>query len=435
MSKQQNFQLNDPKVINAWAMFDWANSVYYLIISTAIFPVYFTEIMKGGFTIGSTTISGESLLSYTVSLIYVVLAILSPVLSGIADYGGQKKLFLKAFTTTGAIACIGLWGFQGVDSLGIGLLGYATATIGAAGALVFYNAYLPEIVTEDRYDSVSAKGFTFGYVGSVILLIINLIMIQKFESFGFDSIGSATRLAFITVGLWWLGFAQFTIRRLPDNKKDVNTANSIQKGIEAIKGVWQDLKNQPNVARFLFSFLFYNAGVQTVIYLASIFAKQEFGFQTADLIKLILIIQLVGAVGAYFFAWLSSRIGNKQALMITLVIWGTVCIATNIIDKNSQAQFYVLGMFVGLVLGGVQSLSRASYAKLIPQKTQQTTSYFSFYDVVEKCSIVIGTFSFGFINDLTGSMRLSALALGVFFIIGIIIIKNVRFERIIKHEV
>jgi MFS transporter, UMF1 family len=427
MSNNNAYQLNDPKIINAWAMFDWSNSVYYLIISTAIFPVYFTTIVDDNVTIAGISFTDSSLLAFCIASVYTILAFLSPILSGIADYGGQKKTFLKFFTAFGATACIALWGFQSMGSLWVGVLGYMVATIGAAGGLVFYNAYLPEIVTEDKYDAVSAKGFAYGYIGSVILLIINLIMIEGYELFGFSDKGTATRIAFISVGIWWLGFAQLTIRRLPSSGNEQPILSIVSKGIEEIKKVIREVKQQVNIKKFLLAFLFFNAGVQTVIYMATVFADKVLQFKTAELIILVLVIQLIGAVGAYFFAWLSKRYNNKKALIATLAIWAMICLAAAFVSNKTE--FYGLGFFVGLVLGGAQSLSRASYAKLIPENTPDTTSYFSFYDVVEKCSIVVGTFSFGVIENLTSSMRLSALALGFFFLIGIGLLWQVIFRK------
>ena len=426
MVQEEKFQLNNPKVINAWAMFDWANSVYYLIISTAIFPVYFTGIVDDRLSILGLSFTDTSLLAFCITSVYLVLAFFSPILSGIADYGGNKKLFLLVFTFMGSIACTCLWGFQGMDTIWIGIGGYALATIGAAGGLVFYNAFLPEIVSEDRYDAVSARGFAFGYIGSVILLVINLIMIEKYEVFGFSDKAAASRIAFVTVGLWWMGFAQYTIRNLPGSTAPKPIWKTIGKGYAEIRKVVRALKGQADLKNFLMSFLFYNAGVQTVIYMATVFADKELHFETADLILLVLLIQLIGAVGAYFFAWISRIYRNKIALTATLLIWLAICVfASFVADK---AQFYIIGMLVGLVLGGVQSLSRASYAKIIPRQTTDTTSYFSFYDVVEKCSIVIGTFSFGIIENITGSMRMSALALGIFFLTGIVLLWRVHFR-------
>jgi MFS transporter, UMF1 family len=242
-----------------------------------------------------------------------------------------------------------------MDSLAVGVFCFVIATIGAAGGLVFYNAFLPEIVTEDKYDAVSAKGFSFGYIGSVLLLIINLIMIQKYELFGFSDKGSATRIAFITVGLWWLGFAQITIRRLPSSDNEKPILSIVRKGIESVLNVWHSLTTQTNLKKFLFSFLFFNAGVQTVIYMATVFADKVLHFETAELIVLVLVIQLLGAAGAHFFAWLSKRYNNKKALIVTLTIWALVCVVASVVSDKTQ--FYMLGMLVGLVLGGAQSLS------------------------------------------------------------------------------
>ncbi len=417
---------NDKKVIEGWAMFDWANSAYSLVISTAIFPSYFEEIYKNGVTWFGRAIGGSELFAFCVSASYLLMAFLSPILSGIADYGGKKKVFLSFFTVLGSLGCISLWWFD-ENMRWLGVVGFIIATIGWLGSVVFYNSYLPEIATEDRYDQVSAKGFSYGYIGSVLLLIVNLAMILKFETFGFPNIVSATTLAFLTVGLWWLGFAQITLRRLPEVSSNKPMTNVIAKGFAGIKRVWHKLNEQPNIKRFLLSFFFYNGGVQTVIYMATIFAKKELGFETAELIIVVLILQLVGIGGAYLFAGISDRKGNVFSLTITLTIWIVVCILAFFVQTSTQ--FYVVGGLVGLVMGGVQSLSRATYSKLIPENTTESASYFSFYDVVDKISVVLGTVIFGVVNNITGNMRISSLTLGILFILGILLIRRVSIGR------
>lgn len=420
--------LNDRKIINGWAIFDWANSSYALVISSAIFPAYYTSITDDMIQLGSIQISNSALYAYALSFSYIIIACFSPILSGIADASGRKKFFLKLFTTIGALSCLSLYFFKGMDQLDTGILGFMGATIGFTGALVFYNAYLPEIATEDRFDRISARGFAFGYVGSVLLLILNLAVIMNFESFGLASQGVATRLAFVSVGLWWIGFAQITFFRLPKDRKGHFASGTLRNGFRELRSVWNQLSDLPNLKRFLLAFFFYSAGVQTVLYLAATFAEKELHFETTNLIILILVLQLVAIVGAYFFAFLSERIGNKASLFTMLFIWITVCITAYF--TYTQAQFYTIAAFVGLVMGGIQALSRSTYSKLVPPQTPDRTSYFSFYDILEKLAIVAGTFSWGAIEQLTGGMRPSILALIIFFIIGMLMLGRVK----IKYE-
>ena len=422
-----DFKVNDKKVINAWALFDWANSAYALVISTAIFPAYFNSYTPEKINILGREIINDSLYSYSVSFSYLIIAILSPLLSGMADYGGRRKFFLKIFTVIGSLACITLYFFSGEPQLWLGTSAFILATIGFAGGIVFYNAYLPEIVTEDRYDRVSAKGYAFGYVGSVILLIAILVMIMKPDLFGITDPGLPARIGFVMVGLWWLGFAQITFKHLPKDTRINQGVNLFNKGFEEIKMVFGQLKKQANLKRFLISFFFYSAGVQTVIYLATIFAQEELNFETQELIITVLILQIVAIGGAYLFAQISRWKGNKFSLMAMLVIWIFICIMAYFVFEKWQ--FYSIAGLVGLVMGGIQSLSRSTYSKLLEDRTKDLTSYFSFYDVLYKLSIVVGTFLFGLVNQLTGSMRYSVLVLVSLFVLGMIFLSIVSLKH------
>lgn len=419
--------INDKKTIRSWALFDWANSAYSLVISTAIFPIYFTANTPNIIEIGSLQFTNSSLYTFAVSFSYILIAMMSPILSGIADYSGRKLYFLKIFTTIGALACCALWFFDGAGTYWIGALGFIIATVGFAGAIVFYNAYLPEIVTEDKYDSVSAKGFSYGYVGSVLLMIFILFMIQKYEMFGFPSEKTPIRIGFILVGLWWLIFGFISFKGLPADRKLVSQDNLLRKGFQEVKSVFLELRNRPNIKRFLASFFFYSAGVQTVIYVASIFAQDVLGFESSELILIILLLQLVGIVGALLFAYISKVTSNKVSLLITLMIWIAVCIAAYFC--YSKMAFYLIAATVGMVMGGIQSMSRSTYSKLLDEDEEDTTSYFSFYDVVYKLSIVIGTSSFALIDYLTRSMRYSIIALTLYFIIGLVLLLLTKVER------
>jgi MFS transporter, UMF1 family len=419
--------LNDRRIINGWALFDWANSAYALVISAAIFPAYYVSVTSDQVAIGPYTLSNSALYAYAVSFAYVVIAFLSPILSGIADASGRKKFFMKLFTTVGSMSCVSLFFFQGMNEIVWGTAGFILATIGFTGGLVFYNSYLPEIASEDRFDRVSARGFAMGYIGSVLLLIINLAVIMNYETLGLPSKSVATRLAFVSVGIWWLGFAQITFNRLPADRKGHFAPHTLRRGFGELRKVWHQLQGMPNLKRFLMAFFFYSAGVQTILYMAATFAEKELRFETTNLILLILTLQLVAILGAYFFARVSERFGNKLSLMTMLLIWMGICIAGYY--TYSQQQFYIIAAFVGLVMGGIQSLSRSSYSKLVPADTPDRTSFFSFYDVLEKGAIVLGTFSWGAMEELTGGMRPAILTLIVFFFIGMNLLVRVRIQR------
>lgn len=421
-----NIVKNDKRTVNGWALFDWANSAYALVISTAIFPIYFINVTPDIVTLGGYEFTNSSLYTFAVSASYIIIALLSPLLSGIADYSGRKKYFLKIFTTIGSLACIAMFWFSNNTSIWIGTVTFMLATIGFAGGIVFYDAYLPQIVTEDRYDRTSAKGFAYGYVGSVILLVAILAMVQMPEFFGLADAGIASRIGFVMVGLWWLGFAQISFRRLPDdNRRDA--PNLLSRGYDEVKSVFKNLKYQPDLKKFLTAFFCYSAGVQTVVYVATIFADKLLGFEAGELIVIVLLIQLVAIGGAYFFAYVSKRFTNKFSIICMLLIWLLVCVVAYF--ANTKMIFYFMAGTVGLVVGGVQAISRSTYSKMLINKEEDVTSYFSFYDVLYKLSIVSGTFFFGLVDTLTGNMRYSVLVLATFFLVGIVIISSTNIEN------
>ena len=420
--------LNDRKTINGWAFFDWANSAYYLVISTAIFPIYFSGVTNPEVHLFGGTISNTALYSFSVSAAYILIALISPLLSGIADYTGRRMYFLKSFTIAGATGCIALFFFRSPETMWIGTTAFILGTIGAAGGLVFYDSYLPMIASEDQYDKVSARGYAYGYVGSVLLLVFCLLMIQKPEWFGISSATLPSRISFVLVGVWWLGFSQITFSRLPKDSPLQAPKKMFSKGWNELIQVWHIIKHDRQIILYLASYFFYIAGVHTVIYLASLFADRELGFKDAELIITILLLQLVAAPGAYLFAGLSKRKGNKWSLLVQLVIWIIICVGAY--ATTEKWQFFSIAALVGLVLGGIQSLSRSTYAKLLENRTEDLTSFFSFYDVLSKVAIVSGTFIFGLVNSITGSMRASVLVLAVFFLIGLILLALIDRKRI-----
>jgi UMF1 family MFS transporter len=413
-------------------MYDWANSAYNLVITSTIFPAYYaaiTTVKEGDKVINEkvtflgTSITNSVLFDYALAFAYLVIAILSPILSSIADYKGNKKSFMRLFCYIGSAACAGLYFFRS-DTVELGIICFVIAAIGYCGSLVFYNAYLPEIATEAERDKLSAQGFSYGYIGSVLLQLICFIFVFKPEWFNWIGIyddGDASRFSFLMVGIWWFAFAHIPLTKLPKGKplEQHPEANIITNGFHELAKVFRQLKGLPVLRTYLGAFFFYSMGVQTVMLAATLFGSKELRLETSQLIMTILIIQLVAIAGASLIAWLSGKYGNLKVLLAVVFVWILICLYAYTI--TSATQFYIIAVVVGLVMGGIQSLSRSTYSKLMPE-TKDTASFFSFYDVTEKIAIVIGMVSFGFIEHLTGSMRNSIIALVGFFVIGAVIL-------------
>ena len=422
-------QTASKKVVNGWAMYDWANSVYNLVITSTIFPAYYEAVTGDGnentlidkIKIGDYEFSNTALYNYILAIAFVIVAIMSPILSSIADYRGNKKQFLRFFCTMGSLSCASLYFFDSDHIMG-GLISVIIACVGFWSSLVFYNSYLPEIAAPEDRDRISAKGFMMGYIGSVLLQIICFVFVLKPELFGI-TVGKASQISFLLVGVWWVSFGWLAISRLPASKgvKGAHSKNLFTQGYKELHKVWLELKTQPLLKQFLLSFFFYNMGVQTIMLAATLYGKSELNIPTTNLIIAILIIQLVAIPGAHLMAKLASKWGNFNTIMVAILIWIGGCIIGYYLPRNGLIPFYGLSIIVGFVMGGIQSVSRSTYSKLMPE-THDTTSYFSFYDVTEKVAIVIGMFSFGFINEITGSQRNSVLALCIFFIIGFVLL-------------
>ena len=453
----KQYEKGNKKLLNAWAFYDWANSVYTLTIASSIFPIFYSSLFLSdikkinafGFEFKST-----ALITFVTAFTFLVVAIISPILSGIADYIGNKKGFMKFFCYTGGLGCIGLYWFS-LEHIHISLLFYFMGLIGYWGSLVFYNSYLPDIAFPEQQDSISAKGFSMGYIGSVLLLILNLAMVMKPEFFGFDlSVApailehgsaldielaaevaknaasvNAMKVSFIMVGIWWIGFSQYTFYVLP---KGVSSGQKVSKaivfhGFKELKKVWKDLINNLRLKRYLAAFFVFSMAVQTIMLVAVYFGEEEIAWgdsseKTMGLIVSILIIQLVAVVGATLTSKASSVFGNINTLIAVNFIWMGLCFYAYFMV--TPLDFYIAAGIVGFIMGGIQSLARSTYSKFLPE-TKDTTSYFSFYDVAEKIGIVIGMIIFATIDQITGSMRNAILFLFVFFLFGIILLFRV----------
>jgi MFS transporter, UMF1 family len=424
---------NNKATIKAWAMFDWSNSAYNLVITSTIFPAYYTIITtteQNGdkVTFFGTEFTNTALSNYALSVAYLIMALILPVLSSIADFRGNKKVFMKAFTYLGSFACAGLFFFK-LETLELGIICFTLAAMGFIGGSMFNNSYLPEIASVDQQDKVSAKGFAYGYVGSVLLQIICFVFVLKPELFGITDPSLPARLSFLLVGIWWISFSQITFKKLPAGSPNYNklAKKDVKSGFQELLKVWGQLKQMAILKRFLLGFFFYSMGVQTIMLVAAGFGEKVLKLGTAKLIAIILVIQLVAIFGALIMSYFAKKYGNIQVIIAVIVVWIGVCAGAYYIQNESQ--FYAVAVIVGLVMGGIQSISRSTYSKFLPENTPDAASFFSFYDVIEKMAIVIGLFSFAYIEEFTGSMRNSAISLAGFFIIGLLILVSIFFIK------
>ncbi|MBP6038605.1 MAG: MFS transporter [Flavobacterium sp.] len=430
----KNLEKGSPKLMQAWAFYDWANSVYTLVIASTIFPIYYgalfrqkgiEEIQLAGFTFQS-----DALIPYVTAIGFLIIAIISPLLSGIADYLGNKKFFLQFFCYLGSISCISLYFFS-LENIVMSLLIYLLALIGFWGSLVFYNSYLPDIAPKEEQDRISAKGYSLGYIGSVILLLICLAMVLLVDE---SKAIQMMRYSFVLVGIWWIGFSQYTYYYLPNHRNDKKLhVNIIFNGFKELNKVWQQIKHIIALRRYLGAFFVYSMAVQTIMIIAAYFGEKEVNWgsdskRTIGLIVSILVIQLVAIFGAWITSKLVSKYGNIKVLIVLNFLW--ICICTYAYFVITPNDFYIAVFCVGLVMGGIQSLSRSTYSKLIPTNAKDTTSFFSFYDVAEKIGIVIGMLTYGYIADITGRIQNAILFLILFFIVGLLLLLRVPKNKI-----
>ena len=499
---------NNPKIMRAWAVYDWANSVYSLVITSTIFPIYYSILttayeknefveetgkwikvpVRNMISFFGKQYEPDAVYGYSLTLSFFIVVILTPILSSLADIIGNKKSFLQFFCYLGATSCMGLALFVNMKTVYLGLLFSVTASIGFWGSLVFYNSFLPDIATKDKQDALSAKGYVYGYIGSVVLVIICLILIQVVAQNAKQAL-FYTRVSFLLTGAWWFGFSQYTFRYLPKfgevkdqlpkdlvllNFKNIFQSHSeaggwfevvkrnikfyleiIRESFKELFKVGRKLFQTPNLKYFLSSFFFYSVGMQTIFLMATLFGKSEINLAQNKLIITLLLIQIEAIIGAMVFSRLSQKIGNKNVISITVFLWIVVCVWAYFLNKanlNVEYHFYTVAGLVGLVMGGLQAMSRSTYSRLLPENSMDNTTYFSFYDVLEKIAIMIGAFIFSFIIDnydnirvfftqidielpTASGMRFAAFFMGVFFLIGLVLIRFVKIKVNDKIEV
>lgn len=440
MSTSPKAPKGSKKILHAWAFFDWSTSVYSLVVVSAIFPIYIGELFRlaGADTVEvfGRNLERAPLISYVSSLAFVIIALITPLVSGIADYMGNKRIFFKFFSYMGALSCIGLYFFT-LENLELSLLIYLLAIVGFWVNFAIYNSYLPDIAYPDQHDRISAKGYALGYVGSVLLLVLNLVMVMFPDTFGITEGADGTpanimamKYAFATVGIWWIGFSQYTFRYMPKgNQRSGQTKSILLGGFSELGKVWKELKGQLRLKSYLAAFFVYSIAVQTIMLIAAYFGEEEVLWgsgeeRTLGLIISILLIQLIAIPGSLLTSRSSEKFGNIPTLIGVNLIWVGLCIYAFFVYEPME--FYLAAGGVGLVMGGIQTLSRSTYSKFMPQNSPDTTSYFSFYDVAEKIGIIIGTFLYAMVSEITGSMRNSAIFLGLFFLAGAVMLLRVH---------
>ena len=425
MLKRKDIQVikkGDPKVVRAWVMYDWSNSVYQLTIASAIFPIYYNTVTRHGtdymVSFFGFKVVNTALYSWAIAAAYLLVAIGSPLFSSMADYTGRRKGFMRAFTIIGATGC-GMLFFFDANHIELGVISFALGTLGYGGSIVFYNSFLPVIAEPEDQDRISARGYSMGYLGGVILLLFNLLMIMMPDIFGFDKQSAMpARISFLTVFIWWIGFSSVTFSHLPKYvfRKRTSEGHIFTNGYRELQTVFIEVRKSFRLSIYLIAFFFLMMGMLTTMFMAATFGEKELGLNESILIPTILGIQLIGMFGAWSFARLSGKIGNLKALIISVMVWIIICIYAFTIKGASG--FIIAALFIGVVMGGSQSLARSTYSKMLPE-TEDHTSFFSFYDVMEKLATVAGTFSFGIIEVLTGSMRYSVLSIALFFVVGL----------------
>lgn len=473
---------NNKKVMKAWAFYDWANSVYSLVITSTIFPIYYATLttayekneyiaetnkwikvpVRNTIKLFGNEYHPDAVYGYSLTISFFIVVLLSPVLSALADTIGNKKSFLQFFCYLGATSCMGLALFTSMHTVFLGLLFSITASVGFWGSLVFYNSFLPDIATPDQQDALSAKGYIYGYIGSVILVVICLLLIMVLAQTPKQAM-ILTRISFLITGAWWFGFSQYTFKHLPkfgkvtdklpkdivllniknffkthkDNggyihvvKENVLFYKEVTKeSFRELFKVGNKLFTTPNLKYFLISFFFYSVGMQTIFLMATLFGKSEINLSQEKLILTLIVIQIEAIFGAMFFSWLSRRIGNKNVISIAIVLWMVACLSAYYLNKenpNVEYQFYGVAGIVGLVMGGLQAMSRSTFSKLLPEDSMENTTYFSFYDVLEKVAIILGTFIFATLIEKYNNMRFAALSMTAFFAIGLIFIRFLK---------
>lgn len=428
-------RVDDKREIFGWTMYDWANSAFSTTVVTTFLGPYLIVLAEasGGVNVLGLRIEPAAFFPFCVSLSVVLQVFFLPVLGTIADYTHLKKRLMMAFAFTGAIATTLLFLVQGNLVVFGGLL-FILANLSFGAAVVFYNAFLPDIASPGQRDAVSSRGFAFGYLGGGLLLLVNLFFFQFMKARGQGDL--AVRINLASAGLWWLLFTLiFPYRRLVQRApaRQLGTGESLlNHSFRQLRHTFGEMRRQyPVTLQYLLAYLIYNDGIQTVIVVATSFAADELGIGVDTLSLVVLMIQFVAFGGAFLFGFLAKRLGAKRAIMISLVVWAALVIyAYGFL--YTEAQLWVLAFVAALVLGGSQALSRSLYSQMIP--ADHESEYFSFYEISERGTSWLGPLVFGLAVQLTGSQRVAIVSLIIFFVAGLALLSRVSVRRAIVES-
>jgi len=421
---------NDRRTVFGWAMYDWANSAY-ITTAGAIVAAFFTgEIVPED---GYAGMSGETLWAYAVSIGSLVLFLSMPVLGAVADFAGAKRTFLRAFAFIGAVTTMAVpFVPTGAVLAFVGV--FLVTQVGFSGSIVFSDSYLPHISTDDTIDRVSSRGYALGYVGGGLYLLLALVLILLSGDDGVTGLSTETaaRITIFGSGVWWLGFTIFALRRLPEPGRPEQLPAELQGGslvafarvgFARTVGTARKLIGFRHLMLFVLAFLFYNDGVQTVIDVSGAYAEDTLGLATEEIVIAFLIVQFVAYFGALGFGVLADRIGTRPAIMVALAGWSLIAVGGYLLPAGETTPLYVLAVFIGIVLGGVQALSRSLYGSMIPEEA--SAEFYGFFSVFSKFSAIFGPLVFAVVSDRADSGRPAILSIVAFFVIGMAILSRV----------
>ncbi len=413
------------KVINSWAMYDWANSAFVTTVMAAVLPVYYSKVAGANLAPNIAT----AYWGYTTTIALLIVAFLSPILGAIADFSGIKKKFLAYFAAMGIVGTALLW-FVSTGDWFIASLFFIVGTVGFAGSDMFYNSLLPHVAKPEDMDQVSTRGYAFGYLGGGIMLAINIAMIQLMPDAEI-----ATRLAFVTVAIWWAVFTIPILKNVsepPATRREGEHPNSIRAGFDRLRVTFREIQHYRQLFIFLIAFWVYNDGIGTIIKMATIYGA-EVGIGQTALIGTLLMVQFVGIPFSFAFGWLAKRMGTKKSIYLALAMYTVISVFGYFL--RDAWQFWTLGFMVGTVQGGAQALSRSLYGAMTPKA--KSAEFFGFYGMSSKFAGIAGPLLFAVVGQLAGSSRLSIVSIVIFFAVGGLLLSRVDEDegiRIAKEE-
>ena len=419
------------KIINAWSMYDWANSAFATTIMAAMFPPFYRSMVTAT---GLGEADATAYWAYTTSIALLLIAIVAPVLGAISDYTGGKKWYIAFFAALGVVGT-GLFAFLGDDTYVLGSILFIAGNVGFAGANVFYESLLPHIAKKDDIDQISTRGYALGYVGGGILLIINVLWYMKPEWFFMPGVGFALRASFFSVAVWWALFSIPLFRSVPEPpsvRSRQESTNVLRAGFGRLAHTFRQITRYKQLLLFLAAFWLYNDGIGTIIKMATAYGD-EIGIGLTDMTIALIITQFVGIPFSFGFGWLARRLGTKRSILLGLGIYTLISIAGYFMQTATH--FYILAFVVGMVQGGTQALSRSLYGAMVPRS--QTAEFFGFFSTSSKFAGIAGPLLFGVVSQIAGGSRLSIVSLIIFFVVGGLLLTRVNEQegiRVAKEE-